>query len=203
MSVPSQELELFAADDLQPLAIATGNDAGNFRFYLAPVTTTVTYTLRSLVSMEIPQLSQEYTLVVHPTTTQLIDLLIGINGDSVPVEGQNTLPNSTPLGLQATKVGNRVVLRWESAEALRSDSIYEIGFATQPGGRYQPLAATTLGQSMSYTLFDLNQGTYYFAVHARTRSGDHPEWWSAYSNEVTVTIEQGPITQIFLPIITR
>ena len=121
----------------------------------------------------------------------------------MPVEGQNALPNSTPLGLHATEVGNRIVLRWETAQALRSDSIYEIGFATQPGGPYQPFAITNLGQSLSYTLFDLNQGDYYFAVHARTRAGDHQEWWSSYSNEVTVTVEHGPITQLFLPIIAR
>lgn len=197
------QVALFADDSLQPLAIATGDDAGNFRFYLAPVTATVTYTLRSLVTLETPQLSREYTLVVHPTTTQLFDLLLGIDANSVPVEGQNALPNSTPLGLQATEVANRIVLRWETAQALRSDSIYEIGFATQPGGPYQPFATTSMGQSLSYTLFDLNQGSYTFAVRARTRAGDHAEWWSAYSNEVTVTVEHGPITQLFLPIIAR
>ncbi len=194
---------LFVGDSLQPVAITTGNEQGNFRFYLAPVSTTVTYTLRSLLTPEIPQLSHAYTVVIQPATTQLLDLLIGIDADSVPVEGQNTMPNSTPLGLQATVVGNRIVLRWETAQALRSDSIYEIGFTTQPGGPYQPLTTTTLGQSISQTLFDLQQGTYYLAVRARTSNGDHPEWWSAYSNEVTVTVAQSPITQTFLPIITR
>lgn len=197
------QVALYGDNALQPLAIATGDNAGNFRFYLAPVTTTVTYTLRSLLAPEIPQLSHEVQLVIQPTTTQPLDLLLGINADTVPVEGQNTLPNSTPVGLQATVTGNRIVLRWETPEALRSDSIYEIGVATQPGGPYQPLATTALRESMSYTLYDLNQNTYYFAVRGRTSNGDHPEWWSGYSNEVTATVEHGPIVQTYLPIVQR
>ena len=75
--------------------------------------------------------------------------------------------------------------------------------ATQPGGPYQPLATTALRESMSYTLYDLNQNTYFFAVRGRTSNGDHPEWWSGYSNEVTVTVEHGPIIETYLPIVQR
>ncbi len=196
------QVALYGADSALPLAIATGNESGHFTFYIAAPTTTVTYTLRSIDAPETPQLSRDYTLVLSSATAAALQVTVGVDVNTVPVEGQDGTVNSTPLDLQATVGSHRVTLHWQSALALRSDSVYEIAYTTVPGGPYQPLATTATGQMHSYTLYDLPGATYHFVVRAITRDGNHSELWSGYSNEVTVAVASSE-TQIFLPIVSN
>lgn len=195
------QVALYATAADQPLATATGAEDGTFTFYIERPTVPMTYTLRSVETMERPQLAQAYTLVVGPDSATVISYPVGINPDSVPVEGQ-AQPNSTPLDLQVTQRTNQTLFQWATAMPLRADSVVEIAYAAHPGGPYRQLATTATGQSRSYTHYDLPRGDYYFVARAITRNGDHPELWSAYSNEVSTAVN-GTSMQIFLPIVSR
>ncbi|HRW10536.1 MAG TPA: S8 family serine peptidase [Caldilineaceae bacterium] len=196
------QVALYSDAQGQPLAIATGNEAGDFTFYLAVPTTTVTYTLRSVVQPEIPQLTRDYSLVLTPDGAREVALVVGIDVNTVPVEGQDTTVNSRPVALAAMVAQQRVTLQWQSPMPLRSDSIFAVVYARQPSGPYQTIATTATGAMHSYTLYDLRDGTYYFAVRAVTRDGSHPGLWSDYSDEVQVTVDDGR-TEIFLPIVQK
>jgi len=194
------QVALYGADNNSPVAIATGNDAGHFTFYITAPTTTVTYTLRSVEAPERLQLTRDYTLVLSTNTAPAVNVIVGVDVNSVPVEGQTGLQNSTPLDLQATVGSHRVTLHWQSALPLRTDSIYEIAYTTEPGGPYLPLATTATGQMRSYTLYDLPGADYHFAVRAITRDGSQPELWSEYSNPVRVTVASSEMV-VFLPLV--
>jgi subtilisin family serine protease len=196
------QVALYGADATTPLALATGDVTGHFTFYVAAPTTTVTYTLRSVDLPETPQLTRDYPLVISPANAPAVTVAVGIDVNSVPVEGQDTSPNSTPLALQAAVGSNRVTLYWQSAAPLRADSIYEIAYATEPGGPYQTIATTATAAMHSVSIYDLPSGAYHFVVRAVTRDGSHPEFWSAYSNEASVSLASNQAT-IFLPIINN
>ncbi len=185
-----------------PVAIATANEAGDFRFYLTTPTTVVTYTLRSVDQPETPQLARAYTLTLTPTCGKAIPLTVALDPASIPVEGQ-TLPNSAPVELQASYHTNRTVLQWQAALPLRGASVYEIAYAHNRGGPYQPLAVTAFAQTLSHTLYDLPNGDYYFVVRGRTRAATTPELWSPHSNEALVTVSGSNSSRIFLPFIIR
>jgi hypothetical protein len=192
------QVALYTVDSATPVALATGNATGHFTFYIATPTATVTYTLRSVDAPETPQLVREYTLVLSPATPVTLAVAVGVDANTVPVEGQDGTVNSTPLALQAITSSHSVTLHWQSAAPLRSDSVYEIVYTTQAGGAYQRLATTATGKMQSYTFYDLPGGEYYFAVRAITRDGSHAELWSGYSNAVQLFVESSA-SQIFLP----
>lgn len=196
------QVALYGMADLEALAIATGNETGNFTLYLTPPTQTVTYTLRSVIEPERPQLSQEQVLVLTPNGATKIDVALGIDVNTVPVEGQDTSINSTPVGLTALVDKARVTLAWESTMALRPDSVFEIAHTNEAGAPYRRLATTATSAMRSYTLYDLPDGNYRFVVRAVTRDGSHPEFWSGYSEEVSATLDDGHM-EIFLPIVSN
>jgi predicted phage tail protein len=127
---------------------------------------------------------------------------VGVDVNTVPVEGQDGTVNSTPLALQAISSSHSVTLHWQSATPLRSDSVYEIAYTAQAGGAYQRLTTTANGKMQSYTLYDLPRAEYHFAVRAITRDGNHAELWSGYSNAVQVFVESSA-SQIFLPLVSN
>lgn len=203
------KVALYGIDPTTPLAIATANEQGNFLFYVQPPIATITYTLRSVNTPETPQLVRAYPIEVSPTTSNSIEIVVGVDRNTVPVEGQNGSPNSTPVDLRIVSQPDTddtvqaIVLQWQNPLSLRTDSIYEIAAASHAGGPYQPVATTTTSQMTSYTLYDFPAGTHYFVIRARTSDGSHPEFWSGYSNEVVVTISGTNQHQLFLPIISN
>jgi len=196
------QVALYEWGGANPIAIATGNEAGNFFLYITPPTQTVTYTLRSVMQPERPQLSQEQSFVLSPGGAKQIDVAVGIDVQSVPVEGQEGAMNSTPVAFTAIANKARVTLAWESPMPLRADSVFEIGYTKELGNPYTTVATTATGTMRSYTLYDLPDGDYNFAVRAVTRDGNNPTLWSGYSNAATVTIDDGRI-EIYLPIVSK
>lgn len=194
------QVALYSAQGTEPIAIATGNEAGNFIFYIAAPTTTVTYTLRSVEEVERPQLTQAYTLVLSPNGAKIIETAVGIDVNSVPVEGQNSTVNSQPVGVVATANGQRVTVEWESPLPLRADSLFEIAYTTSANGPYTTKVATATGTMHSYTFYDLPNGTYRFAVRAITYDGSHPEFWSNYSEEFSLLVDDGR-AELYLPLV--
>lgn len=196
---------LSGANAQEPAAIATSDQGGNFFFYLTPPTTTMTYTLQTTLAPNLLRTTRLYTLTIDPTTPRLFTYAIGLNPDDLPVEGQEQSPNPTPVALKLITHSGSTVLQWVTPQPLRDDSVFELAYARQAGGPYQPLALTALAQTTSYTLFALPEATtggdYYFVVRARTVDAAQSIFWSSYSNEVMLTLS--PLTQLFLPLINR
>ncbi|MEZ4622669.1 MAG: S8 family serine peptidase [Caldilineaceae bacterium] len=196
------KVALYDSEGTAPLATATGDATGHFTLYIERPTTVTTYMLRSVEEFETPQLSRVYSVTVAPEGATNLEVAVGIDVNTVPVEGQDGTPNSTPLALTAAVGHGRVVLQWQSALPLRSDSVYEIAYATTADGPYKALATTATGKMLSYTLYDLPGDSYHFVVRARTKDGSNTNVWSGYSNEVTVQVESST-SQVFLPLVVK
>lgn len=197
-------LALYTPNSQEPVAVATNDAAGTFRFYLTPPTTTVTYEVRTSLAGVVPATVHVSTIAVEPGTT-LIQYAVGLDSSALLISGQDQTINPTPLNLEVITHTGSIVLNWTTTQALRSDSRFEIAYAQQPGGPYQPLSLTAFAQTTSYTIFNLptlpTGGNIYFVVRARTADGVNSAFWSGYSNEVTVTV---PATNfVFLPTISR
>lgn len=197
-------LALYASNSQEPVAIATSDIAGNFRFYLTPPTTTVTYELRTSINGVQPATAKLSTLTVTPGTP-LMPYAVALESSALLITGQDQTINPTPLTLEVITHTGSIVLNWTTPQPLRSDSRFEIAYAQQPGGPYQSLGLTTFAQTTSYTLFDLpalsTGGTLYFVVRARTLDVTTTAFWSGYSNEVAVTMPHTNL--VFLPTISR
>lgn len=196
---------LYEPQQQKVVATATSDPLGNVHFYLAPPTTTVTYELHTSVAPALLRSTLVHTVTIAPATAPQITYAIGLDPDTLPVEGQDQTINPTPVALQVITHTGSLVLQWVTPQPLRTDSVFEIAYARQAGGPYQPLAMTALPQTTSYTLFALPEaaigGDYYFVVRARTRDEVQSIFWSGYSNEVSFAAP--PTTQIFLPLISR
>jgi len=196
---------LYEPQQQKVVATATSDALGNALFYLAPPTTTVTYELHTSVAPALLRSTFVHTVTVAPATASQITYAIGLDPDALPVEGQDQTMNPTPVALQVITHTGSLVLQWVTPQPLRADSVFEIAYARQVGGPYQPLALTALPQTTSYTLFALPEAAigdaYYFVVRARTQDEAQSLFWSGYSNEVSFSAP--PVTQIFLPVISR
>lgn len=196
---------LYEANRQEPSAVATSDQLGAFSFYLMPPTTTVTYTLQTMIAPNLLRLTRLYTVTIDPATPHQLAYAIGLDPDDLPVEGQDQTPNPTPVELQVITHTGSTVLQWVTPQPLRTDSVFELAYARQAGGPYQTLALTALAQTTSYTLFDLPGATaggdYYFVVRARTPDNAQSAFWSGYSNEAMLSLL--PTNQIFLPMISR
>lgn len=197
-------LALYAPNSQTPIAVATSDVAGNFRFYLTPPTTTVTYELRTSMEGVQPATAKVSTLTVTPGAT-LVSYAVGLDSSALLITGQDQTVNPTPINLEVITHTGSLVFNWTTPQPLRSDSRFELAYAQQPGGLYQSLGMTAIAQTTSYTLFDQptlsNGGTLYFVVRARTLDAANSAFWSGYSNEVTVTLPH--TDRVFLPTISR
>lgn len=195
---------LYAPNSQEPVAIATSDVAGNFRFYLTPPTTTVTYELRTSMEGVQPATANVSTLTVTPGAS-VVSYAVGLDSSALLITGQDQTVNPTPINLEVITHTGSIVFNWTTTQPLRSDSRFEIAYAQQPGGPYQPLGMTALAQTTSYTLFDQptlsTGGTLYFVVRARTLDSANSAFWSGDSNEVTVTLPHANL--VFLPTISR
>ncbi|MEZ4866412.1 MAG: S8 family serine peptidase [Caldilineaceae bacterium] len=195
---------LYALQQAALLAVATSDQRGHFAFYIAPPTMTMTYELRPATQDGFLRFSRPYTLTLEPTSRGVLTYALGLDIDTIPVLGQDSSVNSTPVALQAMTATGSIVLQWDTPQALRADSIYEIAYATQSGGPYQAVGATSLPQTTSYTIFNPHGGRYYLVVRARTRDDAQGAFWSGYSNEVTVTVPAAVGDhQLYLPYVSR
>lgn len=197
-------LALYAPNGQEPVAVATSDVAGNFRFYLTPPTTTVTYELQTSIEGGLPATTHLSTLTLAPDTT-IMPYAIGLDSSVLLINGQDQTPNPTPVDLEIITHTGSIVLNWTTPQPLRSDSRFEIAYAQQPGGPYQALGLTAFAQTTSYTIFDRpglpTRGNLYFVVRARTTGEAESAFWSGYSNEAAVAT---PATNlVFLPMINR
>ncbi len=210
----STTIALYEPNGLTPVATATSNHQGNFVFYVAPPTTTVNYELREQIASAALLESRVHTITIDPTIGSVITYALGVDIDTIPTDGQAQTSNPMPTALQVITHTGSIVLSWTTPQPLSSDSVFEIGYARQPGGPYQLLGMTRLAQTTNYTIFDLpglaSSGDYYFVVRARTGI-EQPTSWSEYSNEVVLrtalpdqTSPTPPVTnQVFLPLVNR
>ncbi|MCE7982670.1 MAG: hypothetical protein DYG89_15915 [Caldilinea sp. CFX5] len=195
---------LYAANGQEPLATAVSDPAGNFLFFLAPPTTTVTYELRASGGATVPPTAAPVIVTVAPGATH-IAATVGLDSSALIIGGQDQSPNPTPVALQVITHTGSIVLHWTTPQPLRNDSVIEVAYARQPSGPYQPLGMTALAQTSSYTIFDLpglpTGGDYYFVVRARTQDPAQSAFWSGYSNEAT--LRTAPAKLLFLPLAMR
>lgn len=197
-------IALYAPNRQDAIAVATNDAAGNFRFYLTPPTTTVTYEVRTNIAGVTNAAAHLSTVTVAPGTP-LLAYAIGLDSSALVINGQDQTVNPTPVALTVITHTGSIVLNWSTPQPLRSDSRFEIAYAQQPGGPYQALGLTAAAQTTSYTIFEQaglsTGGTLYFVVRARTTDAANSAFWSGYSNEVSIATPA--ITQVFLPTISR
>jgi len=205
---------LYERNGQAPIATATSDSQGSFVFYLAPLTTTVTYELRANIGASALAATRVHTITLAPTMEPVITYAMGVASNTIPTSPPVGTSNPTPTNLQVITHTGSIVLSWTTPQPLLRDSAFEIAYARQPGGPYQALGTTALAQTTNYTIFDLpgvaSNGDYYFIVRARS-SINQPIFWSGYSNEVVLRTAlpdqllptQPVTTQLFLPLVNR